>query len=87
MIKTLTIAALALVGFIAVGGNAEAAHRGGWRRSTATTPYVAQATDGAGYRTYSYEPGDAPASPRYYSRPANPTSGFHSAGWKITGDR
>ena len=87
MIKNLTIAALAVVGFIAVGGSAQAAQRGGRCRSSATTPYVAQATDGNGYRTYSYEPGVAPASPRYFARPTGPSSGFHSAGWKITGDR
>lgn len=89
MNKTLTIASLVLGGLIALGGNAQAAGRGCRRGGGATTPYVAQSTAGAeGYRSYSYEPGFAqPAMPRYYSQPSRPFSGFHGAGWKITGDR
>jgi hypothetical protein len=89
MIKTLTIVSLVLSGLIALGGTAQAAGRGCRRGGTTATPYVAQSTAGAeGYRTYSYEPGLAPVTtPRYYSQPSRPFSGFHSAGWKITGDR
>ncbi len=86
MIRTRTIVSLVLGGLIAVGGTAEAA-RGCRRGGSAATPYVAQSADG-GYRTYSYEPGLAPAAtPRYNSRQSRPFSGFHDAGWKITGDR
>ena len=83
MMKTFAIALLVLGSLTAVGGTAEA--RGGRRCGAATTPYVAQSTDG-GYRTYSYEPGLAPAAGYSYSSPSSrPFSGFHSAGWKITG--
>jgi hypothetical protein len=86
MFKTFTIAALVLGGLI-VGGTAQAAGRGCRHVGPAATPYVAQ-SGAAGYRTYSYEPGLAPAAtPRYYSQPARPFSGFHDAGWKTTGDR
>jgi hypothetical protein len=85
MNKTFAIALLALGVLAAVGGTAEAR---GWRRySAATAPYVARSTDG-GYRTYSYEPGLAPAAaPRYSSPSSRPFSGNHDAGWKIRGDR
>ena len=83
MLKTFAIALLVFGGLVTVGGTAEA--RGSRRCGTATTPYVAQSTDG-GYRTYSYEPGLAPAAtPRYSSPSSRPFSGFHSAGWKVTG--
>ena len=85
MKKTFAIALLVLGGLVAVGGTAEA--RGCRRYSAATTPYAAQATDG-GYRTYSYEPGLAPAATTRYSSPSSrPFSGMHDAGWKIRGDR
>ena len=82
MMKTFAIALFVLGGLVAVGGTAEA--RGCRRSNAATTPYVAQSTEG--YRTYSYEPGLAPATmPRYSSPESRPFSGFHSAGWKVTG--
>jgi len=83
MIKTLAIAAIIISGLMSLSTTASAAGRG--RRYTGGTPYVAQSA-GGGYRSYSYEPGLAPgrvAAP--YSRPSSPFSGFHSAGWKITG--
>ena len=84
MIKTLSIALLVLGGIATASGTAEA--RGCRRYSAATTPYVAQSTDG--YRTYSYEPGLPPApAPRYSSPSSRPFSGYHNAGWKIRGDR
>jgi|KBSMisStandDraft_5_1062788.scaffolds.fasta_scaffold4956028_1 hypothetical protein len=83
MSKILTIALLVLGGLVAFGGTSEA--RGPRRWRAASTPNVAQSIDG-GYRTYSYEPGLTPgASPRYSSPESRPFSGFHSAGWKITG--
>lgn len=83
MSKIFTIALLVLGGLVASGGTAEARGPRCWRAANA--PNVAQSTDG-GYRTYSYEPGLAPgASPRYTSPESRPFSGFHSAGWKITG--
>lgn len=83
MMKTFAIVLLVLGGLVAVGGTAEA--RGCRRYSASTTPYVAQSTDG-GYRTYSYEPGLAPMSASRYSSPeSRPFSGFHSAGWKVSG--
>jgi hypothetical protein len=84
MSKKIAIAVLFVVGLVAVGGTAEARGRR-CGASYSTTPYVAQSTDG-GYRTYSYEPGMAPA-PSYRSTSPydRPFSGFHNAGWKITG--
>ena len=88
MIKTFVIASLVIVG-LAWSATADAAGRG-WRRyggGTVTTPYAAQSTAGS-VRTYSYEPGLAPmATPRYNSPSSRPFSGFHSAGWKMTGER
>jgi hypothetical protein len=79
MSKIFTIALLVLGGLVAFGGTAEARGPRRWRE--VSTPNVAQSTDG-GYRTYSYEPGLAPAaSPRYSSPESRP----FSAGWKITG--
>jgi len=83
MSKILTIVLLVLGGLVAFCGTSEA--RGPRRWRVASTPSVAQSTDG-GYRSYSYEPGLAPAAaPRYSSPESRPFSGFHSAGWKITG--
>ena len=85
MSKTLKITLLVLGGLVAFGGTSEA--RGPRRWRVAGTPNVAQSTDG-GYRTYSYDPGLAPAAgPRYSSPSSRPFSGFHDAGWKIRGDR
>ena len=85
MSKNFAIAVLFVVGLAAVGGTAEARGRR-CGSAAASTPYVAQSTNG-GYRTYSYEPGMAPPAPgvRYTSPYDRPFSGFHSAGWKITG--
>lgn len=84
MSKKIVIAVLFVVGLVAVGGTAEARGRR-CGSAAASTPYVAQSTDG-GYRTYSYEPGMAPASRGRSTSPYDrPFSGAHSAGWKITG--